>query len=313
MGLSRIGRLNSAVLLSCCLPCLSTCKTPTAPSLDQGDTSALHGAESDGHAQRPWTIQRNPDTDTPAWTQEIDPAVLAPDFPRLKGETGAMKLSPMMSSVTVWGPREDQEFSLWKALFDEVPSCEAREKKRGRPFSSVEECLSAATAAERPTMAAQQVYHDIQKLLNGPRGSFHRREMRGLMDTSGRLQCVALTHKVPDLRKYGARYPKVFGGKIKQIPALEIAYLLTAPWNLNKEDPRRVHGAGTGCVALAVVESSRGPWRGRITLEAAPSAVPFYLKLGFIAIDEWFDPDYGLGPMMWLTKDEARKLIPVNL
>jgi hypothetical protein len=69
-------------------------------------------------------------------------------------------------------------------------------------------------------------------------------------------------------------------------PCLEVRALVSAPWNLPEhpaiaDQVNRVKGAGTAAIAFCVEESLKRGFEGRIYLQAQPTAIDFYKKLGF--------------------------------
>jgi hypothetical protein len=262
-----------------------------------------------------WTIEMVPEPDSALW-HHMTPysSALYPEFPVRVGESQGITWSSDFRASVVWGKEHDEQFKAWKKEFDSVDDCATRGVKRGKVYSSFNDCLAEATLEEQQYLSAKLVFDDVQAKLAKVDGKTNpRRQFRAVFDKDGHMQCIVVTTKMPSMSYYTSHYPGMVPKGASQIPALEVNYLLAAPWNLKSEHPKKVKGAGTACLGLAALESKRGPWGGRILLEGSPSAVPFYQKLGFTAVGEFFDQRYGLLPAMWLEPKYSEKLVPANL
>lgn len=270
---------------------------------------------SDAEDKNPWIVTLMPDPEAKLWTQKTPySSALYPDFPAKKSENNGIDFTNELRAILQWGPKQDEQLAEWKKIFDEVENCETRAIKRGKPYATFNECLSEASLDDRQFLSAQLVYREIEEQLANKKSKINpKRSYRAVVDKQGNMQCLVAVNKMPSVRYYEANYKGAIPINAAQIPALEVAYLLAAPWNLHQNHPKRVKGAGTACLGLAALESKRSPWGGRIILEASPSAVPYYKKMGFSATGEHFDKDYGLLPTMWLEPKAAEKLIPAHL
>ena len=223
-------------------------------------------------------------------------------------------MTPDLTAVIKWGPKQDEQLAEWKKIFDEVDDCETRGVKRGKVYASFNDCLSEATLEEQQFLSAKLVHTDVETYLNKADADISpRRDFRAVLDKDGNMQCLVVTHRTPSLSYYSQTYKGAIPAHAAQIPAVEVAYLLAAPWNLIQNHPKKIKGSGSTCLGLAALESTRSPWGGRILLEGSPSAVPYYHKLGFSAIGESYDERYGTLPVMWLEPKDSEKLIPAHL
>lgn len=85
-----------------------------------------------------------------------------------------------------------------------------------------------------------------------------------------------------------------------------VEFVLTAPWNAasNSKDPRKVKGAGTEAIKVAIKQSKKNGGEGRLLLNSADEAIPFYKKLGFKQ-GKYVENVTPMG----LSKDSAEKLL----
>lgn len=270
---------------------------------------------NDAGPKSPWTIELVPDPDSALWHHQTPySSALYPDFPLRAGEGQGISWSADFRASVVWGQEHEEQFKAWKKEFDSVDDCATRGVKRGKVYDSFNDCLAEASLEEQQFLSAKLVFDDVQAKLAKVDGKTNpRRHFRAVFDKDGHMQCLVVTTKMPSMSYYTSHYPGMVPKGASQIPALEVNYLLAAPWNLKQEHPKKVKGAGTACLGLAALESKRGPWGGRILLEGSPSAVPYYQKLGFVAVGEFFDKRYGLLPAMWLDPKHSEKLVPANL
>jgi hypothetical protein len=84
---------------------------------------------------------------------------------------------------------------------------------------------------------------------------------RGLQDLKGLLQVSAIV--------------------ARGIDCLEIELMATAPWNILKNQPETLKGAGTRLIIELVNESIQLGFAGKLQLYAIPRARQFYQNLGF--------------------------------
>ena len=262
-----------------------------------------------------WIITIVPDPDSDLWKVKTPySAGLSPDFPLKPGEGSAISMTPDLTAVVKWGPKQDEQLAAWKKIFDEVDDCATRGVKRGKVYATFNDCLAEATLEEQQFLSAKLVHTDVETYLNKVDADVSpRKDFRAVLDKDGNMQCLVVTHRTPSLSFYNEHYKGAIPAHAVQIPAVEVAYLLAAPWNLIQNHPKKVKGSGTVCLGVAALESKRSPWGGRILLEGSPSAVPYYKKLGFTAIGETYDERYGSLPVMWLEPKDAEKLIPAPL
>lgn len=87
--------------------------------------------------------------------------------------------------------------------------------------------------------------------------------------------------------------------------SIYVEYLVTAPWNLIKDDARNVRGSGTEAVLALVNKSKELGYKGRIVLEPTEDAQGFYEKLGFLKTN----PKDRLDSTWELTPENADKLL----
>ena len=85
----------------------------------------------------------------------------------------------------------------------------------------------------------------------------------------------------------------------KENKSIYVGFLVTAPWNITKDDPKTTKGSGTEAI-ISLIEKSRNlGYGGKITLVPLANAIPFYSKLGFKEV----------GIEMELTPENADKLL----
>lgn len=262
-----------------------------------------------------WVVTLIPDPDSTLWTKNTaTEAALSPDFPTKKGEEKGLQWTDDLRASIVWKPEYEQQFKSWKKDFDNIDDCVTRGLKKGKNYKTYNDCLADASFEEQQFISAKLVYNYVDEELSAIKGNINpRREFRAMLDKEGNVQCLVVTKKRPSLSYYTSHYKGAIPNRAIQIPALEVAYLLTAPWNLQKDHPKKIKGAGSACLGLAALESKRSPWAGRIILEGSPAAVPYYQKLGFSTIGDTLYENYYLLPAMWLEPKPSEKLIPPHI
>ncbi|MUG97933.1 hypothetical protein F7734_38760 [Scytonema sp. UIC 10036] len=89
---------------------------------------------------------------------------------------------------------------------------------------------------------------------------------RGVRDKEGRLQAAAIIRQERDY--------------------LEVDFMATAPWNILRNQPESLKGAGTSMIEELTKESRDLGFGGRLKLYAIPRARQFYANIGFVETNE---------------------------
>lgn len=89
---------------------------------------------------------------------------------------------------------------------------------------------------------------------------------RGVRDKQGRLQAGAIVEP--------------------EIDYLSVDNFTSAPWNVLRNQPESLKGAGTLLMEELVKESIDLDFEGRLKLYPIPRAVPFYQRVGFVESEE---------------------------
>lgn len=97
---------------------------------------------------------------------------------------------------------------------------------------------------------------------------------------------------------------------------IEVRALVSAPWNLPEhpsvaDQANRVKGAGTAAIAFCVEESMNRGLEGRVYLQAQPSAIDFYKKLGFQEQEPDATVSPGTTPMLLESLDVLKQRVQV--
>jgi hypothetical protein len=230
-------------------------------------------------------ITEIPDSDLAPWTEvsRKSPSLDVKGFPTAEGET--ISFANGLKAVTKWKSNHTQELLTWKKEFDKIPDCEDLAASKKVPdYTNWASCIEGMTPDGVQMLAGKLVFDWAYKMLveDGQELSSNQDVFRGVTDKSGRLQGFTVVDHRVDIGEFRRGHFTAISSRAKQIPAVYINFLVTAPWNLNAHSKNRVKGVGSALVALGVLESQRlEPWGGRVLLESMPSAASFYQRIGF--------------------------------